>query len=216
MDFTAYRGEAIAMGERTPLALIDAPASGRMAVGEAITNIAAARDRRSGATSSCRPTGWRPPAIRAKTPRCTTRCARSAMELCPRSAYQHSGGQGFDVDEAPRGTTMAADKAVTAPLSLIVSAFAPVRTCALTLTPQLRTDAAIPMLLLIDLGGGPHRLGGSALAQVYGAARQRGAGRRRSGTLARVLQRGQRQPRGNYARLPRPFGWRPVRDACAK
>ena len=83
MDFDGYAGEAMAMGERTPLALIDAPASGRMAVGEAITNIAAAGDRARSPTSSCRPTGWRRPAIPARTPRSTTRCARSAMELCP-------------------------------------------------------------------------------------------------------------------------------------
>ena len=76
MDFAGYAGEAMAMGERTPLALIDAPASGRMAVGEAITNSPRRRSRRC-ATSSCRPTGWRLPAIRARTRRSTTPCARS-------------------------------------------------------------------------------------------------------------------------------------------
>ena len=83
VGFDGYAGEAMAMGERTPLALIDAPASGRMAVGEALTNIAAAAIGDARATSSCRPTGWRRPATPARTRRCSTPCARSRMELCP-------------------------------------------------------------------------------------------------------------------------------------
>ena len=81
--FHEYRGEAMAMGERTPLALIDPAASGRMAVGEAITNIAAARDCRSSATSSSRPTGWRRRVTPARTPRSTTPVRAVGMELCP-------------------------------------------------------------------------------------------------------------------------------------
>jgi phosphoribosylformylglycinamidine synthase len=65
-SFDVYTGEAMAMGERTPLALLDAPASGRMAIGETLTNIAASRIARS-PTSSCRPTGWPLPVTRAKT-----------------------------------------------------------------------------------------------------------------------------------------------------
>jgi phosphoribosylformylglycinamidine synthase len=72
MSFEGYLGEAMAMGERTPLAVIDAAASGRMAVGEAITNIAAAPIKPISKTSSCRPTGWPPAASRARTPRCST------------------------------------------------------------------------------------------------------------------------------------------------
>ena len=70
--YDGYAGEAFAIGERTPLALIDAPASGRMAVGEALTNLASRR-RGAFATSSSPPTGWRPPASPARTPRCSTR-----------------------------------------------------------------------------------------------------------------------------------------------
>ena len=106
------------MGERTPLALIDAPASGRMAVAEAITNIAAAAWRGS-PTSSSRRTGWRPPGIPARMPRSTTRVRAVAMELCPALGISDSGRQGFDVD-AHDVARRAADKAVTAPVSLIV------------------------------------------------------------------------------------------------
>ena len=72
-------------------------------------------------------------------------------------------------------------KEVVAPLSLIVSAFAPVDDVRAALTPQLRTDAGDTELVLVDLGQGRNRLGGSILAQVFGAARRRGAGSRRSG-----------------------------------
>ena len=71
------------MGERTPLALLDAPASGRMAVGEAITNLAAARHRATVGDVKLSANWMAPPATPARTPRCSTRCARSAMELCP-------------------------------------------------------------------------------------------------------------------------------------
>ena len=80
---TGYAGEAMAMGERTPLALLDAPASGRMAVGEAITNLAAAPHRDARATSSCRPTGWPPPATRARTRALYDAVRAVGLELCP-------------------------------------------------------------------------------------------------------------------------------------
>ena len=83
MDFAGYAGEAMAMGERTPLALIDAPASGRMAVGEAITNIAARRHRALSATSSCRPTGWRRPGHPGEDAALYDTVRAVAMELCP-------------------------------------------------------------------------------------------------------------------------------------
>ena len=155
------------MGERTPLALIDAPASGRMAVAEAITNIAAADIARALATSSCRRTGWRRPVIRARTPRCTTRCARSRSTPASRSASSIPVGK----DSMSMRTTWSeggVERAVTAPVSLIVSAFAPVPTCAATLTPLLRLDAATPCSCCSTSANGRRRLGGSALAQVYG------------------------------------------------
>ena len=167
MDYTGYAGEAMAMGERTPLALIDAPASGRMAVGEAITNLAAAGIRRTAATSSSRRTGWRPRAIRAKTPRSTTPCARSRSTLAFASAWRFPSAR-TRCRCARRGRTHGVDKAVTAPISLIVSAFAPVPDVRRTLTPLLQLDQGDTTLLLIDVAEGRRRLGGSALAQVYG------------------------------------------------
>ena len=157
------------MGERTPLALIDAPASGRMAVGEAITNLAARRRRRARATSSCRRTGWRPPATPARTPRCTTRCARSRWSSARRSGVSIPVGK----DSMSMRTTWrdgGVDKAVTAPVSLIVSAFAPVadarRDADAAAARSIAGDTALRAGSTSATAGS--RLGGSALAQVYG------------------------------------------------
>ena len=90
-------------------------------------------------------------------------------ELCPALGISDPGRQGFAVDEDAAGRRTAATRKMVAPLSLIVSAFAPVRDVRRTLTPQLRTDRGETSLLLIDLGGGRNRLGGSCLAQVYGS-----------------------------------------------
>ena len=114
------------MGERTPLALIDAPASGRMAVGEAITNIAAAGDRRARRRQAVRQLDGARPAIRARTRRCTTPCARWRSTCASRSASSIPVGK----DSMSMRTTWrdgGVRQAVTAPVSLIVSAFAPVR-----------------------------------------------------------------------------------------
>ena len=97
MDFTGYAGEAMAMGERTPLALIDAPASGRMAVGEAITNIAAAPIARLADVKLS--ANWMAPAGHPGEDAALYDTVRAvAMELCPALSHQHSGGQGLDVD----------------------------------------------------------------------------------------------------------------------
>ena len=126
------------------------------------------RHRAACATSSSRPTGWRRPGIRARTRRCTTRCARSRMELCPALGISIPVGK----DSMSMRTTWrdgGVDKAVTAPVSLIVSAFAPVADARRALTPQLAPRSRRHRCCCwIDLGGGSNRLGGSALAQVYG------------------------------------------------
>jgi phosphoribosylformylglycinamidine synthase len=169
MDFTGYAGEAMAMGERTPLALIDAPASGRMAIGEAITNIAAAPVARLADIKLS--ANWMAPAGHPGEDAALYDTVRAvAMELCPALALSIPVGK----DSMSMRTTWrnpgdgGADKAVTAPLSLIVSAFAPVADARKTLTPLLRLDLGATLLLWVDLGAGQHRLGGSALAQVYG------------------------------------------------
>ena len=166
MGYQTCRGEAMAMGERTPLALIHAQASGRMAVGEAITNIAAAPIRDIGDIKLS--ANWMAAAGHPGEDAALYDTVRAvAMELCPQLGISIPVGK----DSLSMKTTWREDGAtreVTAPLSLIVSAFAPVEDARRTLTPQLRTHCGETVLLLVDLGHGRCRLGGSALAQVYG------------------------------------------------
>ena len=164
--YRSTTGEAMAIGERAPVAVLDGPASARLAVGEAVTNIAAASipqlgDIRLSANwmAACG-TGGEDAALFD-----TVRTV--GMELCPELGIAIPVGK----DSLSLKTTWQGDgeeQSVVAPLSLIVSAFAPVDDVRRTLTPQLRLDAGPTRLLLIDLGSGRNRLGGSALAQVYG------------------------------------------------
>ena len=165
-SFDTDTGEAMALGERTPLALLDAPASGRMAVGEALTNIAAARIEKLGdvklSANWMAATGYP-----GEDARLFDTVRAVGLELCPALGIAIPVGK----DSLSMGTVWDADgerKRVVAPLSLIVSAFAPVLNVRRTLTPQLRTDRGDTDLILIDLGRGQNRLGGSALAQVCG------------------------------------------------
>lgn len=163
--FTTYHGEAMAVGERTPVAVLDALASGRMAVGEAITNIAAARLGKLGDVRLS--ANWMAAADHPGEDAALFDTVRAvAMDLCP--------ALGIAIPVGKDSLSMRAvweengeRRSVTSPLSLIVSAFAPVRDIRTTLTPQLRTDQGDTELLLVDLGRGKNRLGGSALAQVY-------------------------------------------------
>jgi phosphoribosylformylglycinamidine synthase len=166
MDYEGHRGEAMAMGERTPLALIDAAASGRMAVAEAITNLAAADVAAIGDVKLS--ANWMAPAGHPGEDAALYDTVRAvALETCIRLGVSIPVGK----DSMSMRTTWrdgATDQAVTAPISLIVSAFAPVHDVRATLTPLLRFDAGATRLVRIDLAGGRRRLGGSALAQVYG------------------------------------------------
>ncbi|KXX65665.1 phosphoribosylformylglycinamidine synthase [Marichromatium gracile] len=166
-DYQGYTGEAMAMGERTPLALLDAPASGRMAVGEALTNIAAADIARIGDIKLS--ANWMAAAGHpGEDARLYDTVRAVGLELCPALGIAIPVGKDSmsmkTVWQGPEGER----REMTAPLSLIVSAFAPVRDARTTLTPQLRTDLGDTELLLVDLGRGANRLGGSCLAQVYG------------------------------------------------
>ncbi|MDN4054934.1 phosphoribosylformylglycinamidine synthase [Massilia sp. YIM B02763] len=164
LSFEGYKGEAMAMGERTPVAVIDAAASGRMAVGEAITNIAAApiadiADIKLSANwmAACGQPGQ--DAALFDTVKAV------GMELCPALGVSIPVGK----DSLSMRTTWnenGESKAVVSPVSLIVSSFAPVTDVRKTLTPQLRTDLGDTALILVDLGRGKNRLGASALAQV--------------------------------------------------
>jgi phosphoribosylformylglycinamidine synthase len=166
MDFDGYAGEAMAMGERTPLALIDAPASGRMAVGEVITNLLAAGIRSLADVKLS--ANWMAPAGHPGEDAALYDTVRAVgMELCPALGVSIPVGK----DSMSMRTTWSdggTERAVTAPISLIVSAFAPVPDARRVLTPQLRLDQGETILLLVDLGNGRNRLGGSALAQVHG------------------------------------------------
>jgi phosphoribosylformylglycinamidine synthase len=162
-DYEGRAGEAFAVGERTPLAVIDAPASGRMAVAEAITNIAAAEI--ASLKNIKLSANWMAAAGYPGEDAALYDTVKAvALELCPALGISIPVGK----DSLSMQTSWQG-KEVVAPLSLIVSAFAPVGDAGATLTPQLRTDAGETELVLVDLGRGRNRLGGSILAQVYGA-----------------------------------------------
>jgi phosphoribosylformylglycinamidine synthase len=166
MGFQTSRGEAMAMGERTPLALIDAPASGRMAIGEALTNLAAAAIGSIGDVKLS--ANWMAPAGHPGEDAALYDTVRAVgVELCPALGISIPVGK----DSMSMRTTWEENgiaRQVTAPVSLIVSAFAPCVDARRTLTPQLRALSADTALLVVDLGGGRNRLAGSALSYVYG------------------------------------------------
>ncbi len=164
-SFSSVTGEAMAMGERTPLALLNAPASGRMAIGEAITNIAAACiDDLSDIVLSA---NWMAACGQPEEDVALFETVKAvALELCPALGIAIPVGK-----DSLSMRTVWGDQSVTAPLSLIVSAFARVSDIRRNLTPQLQGKGdgfAETVLLLIDLGRGKNRLGGSVLGQVYG------------------------------------------------
>jgi len=160
LDYEGYAGEAFALGERTPLALIDAPASGRMAVGEALTNLAAGVVALSRVKLSA---NWMAAAGYPGEDAALYDTVKAvALELCPELGISIPVGK-----DSLSMRTAWADKEVVAPLSLVVSAFAPAEDARAALTPQLRTDTGDTELVLIDLGGGRNRLGGSILAQAF-------------------------------------------------
>ena len=162
--FHAFTGEAMAMGERTPLALIDAGASARMAVGESITNIASAKIAQLSDIKLS--ANWMAAAGYGIEDQNLFNAVKAVgMELCPALGIAIPVGK----DSLSMRTVWKdgeQNKAVTAPLSLIVSSFAPVTDIRQTITPELKTDAD-SVLMLIDLGQGKNRLGGSVLAQAY-------------------------------------------------
>ena len=165
VTYDSYAGEAMAMGERTPLALINAPASGRMAIGEAITNICASRiadikDIKLSANWMCA----------AGSPGEDEKLYRTVeavgMDLCPKLGITVPVGKD-SMSMRTAWQEQNQDKSVTAPLSLVITGFSPVVDVRKTLTPQLHDLAEDTQLILLDLGAGANRLGGSILAQVY-------------------------------------------------
>jgi len=162
--YTVFTGEAMATGERTPVAVLDAPASGRLAVGEALTNIASAAVGAIGNVKlsanwmcACGEPG--------EDARLFDTVRAVGLELCPSLGVSIPVGKD-SLSMRTKWTENGQDKMVVAPLSLIATAFAPVTDVRLGVTPDLKPGASV--LLRVDLGGGRNRLGGSALAQVYG------------------------------------------------
>ena len=160
-DFSGFRGEAMAIGERAPLASLDAPASGRMAVGEAITNLLAAPIELDRVKLSC---NWMAacgePGEDAALYDTVTAIG---MALCPALGIGVPVGKD-SLSMRTRWTQAGETRQVTAPVSLIVTAFATLDDVRPVLTPQLQPGDTT--LILIDLGNGRNRLAGSMLAQV--------------------------------------------------
>jgi phosphoribosylformylglycinamidine synthase len=162
LDFDGYAGEALAMGERTPVAIIDAAAASRLAIGEALTNLAAADIELPRVKLSA---NWMAACGMPGEDARLFDAVHAASEFCRKLGISIPVGKDSlsmrtvwrDGDE---------DKQVAAPVSLIVSSAAAVGDVRLSLTPQLATCAGDTVLLLIDLGNGRQRLGGSIFAQV--------------------------------------------------
>lgn len=159
-DYAGFAGEAMSMGERTPLAAINAAASGRMAVAEAITNLLAAPIELPRVKLSA---NWMAACGEPGEDADLYATVKAiGMELCPALDVSVPVGK----DSLSMRTQWTADgekKKVTSPVSLIVSAFATLADVRGTLTPQLNRDLDDTTLVLVDLGKGRNRLGGSVL-----------------------------------------------------
>ena len=164
MGFDTHRGEAMAMGEKPAVALFDAPASGRMCIGEAITNIAAVNIGNIGNIKFS--ANWMAACGNAGEDEKLYRTVEAVSQMCREIGVSIPVGK----DSLSMKTVWqdgAEKKSVVSPLSLIATAFAPVQDVRKTVTPDIK-PVADSMLLLVDLGQGKARMGGSALTQVYG------------------------------------------------
>ena len=163
MGFDTCRGEAMAMGEKPAVALFDAPASGRMCIGEAITNLAAVNIGDIGNIKLS--ANWMAACGNAGEDEKLYRTVAAVSETCQDLGISIPVGK----DSLSMKTVWqenGAQKSVTSPLSLVITGFAPVADVRKTVTPELK-NVADSVLLFVDLGFGKARMGGSALAQVY-------------------------------------------------
>ncbi|MCL2872920.1 MAG: phosphoribosylformylglycinamidine synthase [Betaproteobacteria bacterium] len=165
-DFRHTHGEAMAMGEKTPLAIINAPASGRMAIAEALTNLAAAdvADWQRVKLSA----NWMAAAGQPGEDAALYDTVRAVSELCVKLGVSIPVGKDSMSMRTAWTASDGSARNIIAPVSLIVTAFAQVDDVRRTLTPQLQLDEGETQLLWLDPTRGQRRLGGSALAQVYG------------------------------------------------
>ncbi|MEZ7688161.1 phosphoribosylformylglycinamidine synthase [Neisseria sp. 20925_1_37] len=163
MSFNTYRGEAMSMGEKPTVALFDAPASGRMCVGEAITNIAAVNIGDIGNIKLS--ANWMAACGNEGEDEKLYRTVEAVSKACQALDLSIPVGK----DSLSMKTVWqdnGEQKSVVSPLSLIISAFAPVEDVRKTVTPELK-NVEDSVLLLVDLGNGKARMGGSAFGQVY-------------------------------------------------
>ena len=163
MGFNTYRGEAMSMGEKPTVALFDAPASGRMCVGEAITNIAAVNIGDIGNIKLS--ANWMAACGNEGEDEKLYRTVEAVSKACQALDLSIPVGK----DSLSMKTVWqdnGEQKSVISPLSLIISAFAPVEDVRKTVTPELK-NVEDSVLLLVDLGNGKARMGGSAFGQVY-------------------------------------------------
>ncbi|HFC8486917.1 TPA: phosphoribosylformylglycinamidine synthase [Neisseria subflava] len=163
MGFNTYRGEAMSMGEKPTVALFDAPASGRMCVGEAITNIAAVNIGDIGNIKLS--ANWMAACGNEGEDEKLYRTVEAVSKACQALDLSIPVGK----DSLSMKTVWQdgeEKKSVVSPLSLIISAFAPVKDVRKTVTPELK-NVEDSVLLFIDLGFGKARMGGSAFGQVY-------------------------------------------------
>lgn len=163
MGFNTYRGEAMSMGEKPAAALFDAPASGRMCVGEAITNIAAANIGDIGNIKLS--ANWMAACGNEGEDEKLYRTVEAVSKACQALDLSIPVGK----DSLSMKTVWQdgeEKKSVVSPLSLIISAFAPVQDVRKTVTPELK-NVEDSVLLFVDLGFGKARMGGSAFGQVY-------------------------------------------------
>ena len=164
MGFDTHRGEVMAMGEKPAVALFDAPASGRMCIGEAVTNIAAVNIGEIGNIKFS--ANWMAACGNAGEDEKLYRTVEAVSQMCREIGVSIPVGK----DSLSMKTVWqdgTEQKSVVSPLSLIATAFAPVQDVRKTVTPDIK-PVADSMLLLVDLGQGKARMGGSALTQVYG------------------------------------------------
>ncbi len=167
-DYRGFAGEAMSMGERTPLAAIDAPASGRMAVAEAITNLLAAPIELPRVKLSA---NWMAACGEAGEDADLYATVKAVgMELCPQLGISIPVGKDSLSMRTQWKDESGAARKVTSPVSLIVSAFATLADVRGTLTPQLDATEEDTTLVLVDLGRGQNRMGGSILGQVLNQA----------------------------------------------
>ncbi|MCQ9325689.1 phosphoribosylformylglycinamidine synthase [Neisseria dentiae] len=163
MGFNTHKGEAMAMGEKPAVALFDAPASGRMAIGETLTNLAAVNIGSIGNIKLS--ANWMAACGNAGEDEKLYRTVEAVSQACQELGISIPVGK----DSLSMKTVWQENgeqKAVVSPLSLIITGFAPVQDVRKTVTPELK-NVADSVLLFVDLGFGRARMGGSALSQVY-------------------------------------------------